>query len=90
MIKHISHILGTFSLQFKILYAGLFALKRETIFFLKLTLYGIDMENITRVFEMQKSLNVHRCKPLQNLFLFHVSLYKELTSICKGSVRNAY
>ena len=33
MIKHISHILGTFSLQFKILYAGLFALKRETIFF---------------------------------------------------------
>ena len=37
MIKHISHILGTFSLQFKILYAGgLFALKRETIFFLEI------------------------------------------------------
>ena len=55
-MKHISHISATFSLQFKILYAGLFALKRESIFFLKLTLYGIDMETITRVFEVQKSL----------------------------------
>ena len=36
MMKHISHISGTFSLQFKILYAGLFALKRETIFFLEI------------------------------------------------------
>ena len=53
-MKNIYHIYQElFSLKFKTLYAGLFAIKRETNFFSwKLTLYGTDMGNITLVLEV--------------------------------------